>query len=133
MNDIPWGYPKLSNEACPICFFLQVRGHSQVLIHLRGDAVRFHVFWGEVLVLIKYDKLSSLLFISESYDLHKCETIALLMLVSIKHALFLVLPFSFLCRLGNKNLLKHHPTWQSLLEFYEEKHCLVNESDWPTN
>jgi len=38
-----------------------------------------------------------------------------------------------LCIIGNKNLLKHHPMWNNLLEFYEENHCLVNESDWPGN
>ena len=33
--------------------------------------------------------------------------------------------------LGNKILLSKHAMWQSLLEFYEENNCVVNESDWP--
>ena len=34
---------------------------------------------------------------------------------------------------GNKNLLELHPMWQELLKFYEDNHCLVNESEWPTD
>ena len=33
--------------------------------------------------------------------------------------------------LGNKILLSKHDMWQTLLEFYEENNCVVNESDWP--
>ena len=33
--------------------------------------------------------------------------------------------------LGNKILLSKHAMWQTLLEFYEENNCVVNESDWP--
>ncbi|CAH3025204.1 unnamed protein product, partial [Porites evermanni] len=36
-----------------------------------------------------------------------------------------------LCIIGNKILLSKHAMWQSLLEFYEENNCVVNESDWP--
>lgn len=35
--------------------------------------------------------------------------------------------------IGNKNLLINHPMWQKLIEYYEEKRCVVNESDWPKN
>ncbi|XP_068674039.1 3'-5' exoribonuclease HELZ2-like [Montipora foliosa] len=38
-----------------------------------------------------------------------------------------------LCIIGNKHLLKHHPMWEKLLTFYEEKKCLVEESHWPKN
>jgi len=34
---------------------------------------------------------------------------------------------------GNKNLLRVHPMWQELIEFYEKNHCLVDESEWPRN
>ena len=34
---------------------------------------------------------------------------------------------------GNKNLLELHSMWQELLKFYEDNHCLVNESEWPTD
>ena len=37
----------------------------------------------------------------------------------------------FFFYLGNQNLLSKHAMWQSLLEFYEENNCVVNESDWP--
>ena len=45
--------------------------------------------------------------------------------ISIKLALFVPL--------GNKNLLKLHPMWQNLIEFYEKNHCLVDGSEWPSN
>ncbi|XP_068761026.1 3'-5' exoribonuclease HELZ2-like [Montipora capricornis] len=38
-----------------------------------------------------------------------------------------------LCIIGNKHLLKHHPMWEKLLTFYEEKKCLVEEAHWPKN
>ncbi|XP_020604469.1 helicase with zinc finger domain 2-like [Orbicella faveolata] len=38
-----------------------------------------------------------------------------------------------LCIIGNKNLLRVHPMWQELIEFYEKNHCLVDESEWPRN
>ena len=37
----------------------------------------------------------------------------------------------FFVYIGNQNLLSKHDMWQSLLQFYEENKCVVNESDWP--
>ena len=37
----------------------------------------------------------------------------------------------FFVYIGNQNLLSKHAMWQSLLQFYEENNCVVNESDWP--
>ena len=45
--------------------------------------------------------------------------------ISIKPVLFVPL--------GNKNLLKLHPMWQNLIEFYEKNDCLVDGSEWPSN
>ena len=41
--------------------------------------------------------------------------------------------FLFLLLLGNKNLLKHHSMWKDLIESFEKRHCVVNESTWPKN
>ncbi|RMX39977.1 hypothetical protein pdam_00023620 [Pocillopora damicornis] len=38
-----------------------------------------------------------------------------------------------LCIIGNKNLLKHHSMWKDLIESFEKRHCVVNESTWPKN
>ena len=37
----------------------------------------------------------------------------------------------FFVYIGNQNLLSKHAMWQSLLQFYKENKCVVNESDWP--
>ena len=37
----------------------------------------------------------------------------------------------FFVYIGNQNLLSKHDMWQSLLQFYKENKCVVNESDWP--
>ena len=37
----------------------------------------------------------------------------------------------FFVYIGNQNLLSKHDMWQSLLQFYKENNCVVNESDWP--
>ena len=50
--------------------------------------------------------------------------------VFLKVAIYDVDDFFFVY-LGNQNLLSKHAMWQSLLQFYKENNCVVNESDWP--
>lgn len=38
-----------------------------------------------------------------------------------------------LCIIGNKELLLYHSMWKKLIESFEKRHCVVNESDWPRN
>ena len=57
---------------------------------------------------------------------------------TLKQVCFLIFWFSrqlflFLLLLGNKNLLKHHSMWKDLIESFEKRHCVVNESSWPKN
>ncbi|XP_022797848.1 helicase with zinc finger domain 2-like [Stylophora pistillata] len=36
-----------------------------------------------------------------------------------------------LCIIGNKNLLSYNSMWKNLIESFEKRHCVVNETDWP--